>query len=116
MSLWCVRDAPAAPVVPLPSSVGGAPGMTALIAGTLLLDVALQSGQVAHQIRILTVRPDARSLLNATYLTCVFSAEASRRGRASPCAATPVGPAMSAILLIDAVAPGRRRGAGPAGH
>lgn len=44
----------------------------ALAAGLLLLDVAVQCGQVANQARIFALRPDARSRLNTGYMTCAF--------------------------------------------
>ncbi|MEU0003200.1 MFS transporter [Streptomyces sp. NPDC006314] len=53
-------------------ALGGAPGLAALVAGTLLLDIAMQSGTVANQARIYALRPDARSRLNTTYMTCAY--------------------------------------------
>ncbi|AEY92583.1 major facilitator superfamily permease [Streptomyces hygroscopicus subsp. jinggangensis 5008] len=125
MSLWCLLGALAAPVVLLPASAGGAAGMTALIAGMLVLDVALQSGQVANQTRIFSVRPDARSRLNTAYMTCVFLG-----GSLGSWAGVTLyrhfgwATALSAVLLVNAVALGRhvlhltygrRRRAGTAG-
>ncbi|MES9541936.1 MFS transporter [Actinomadura sp. NPDC000600] len=52
--------------------LGGAPGLVALGAGTLLLDVAMQSGMIANQARIFALRPDARSRINTAYMTCAF--------------------------------------------
>ena len=52
--------------------LGGAPGLVALGAGTLLLDVAMQSGMIANQARIFALRPDARSRVNTAYMTCAF--------------------------------------------
>jgi len=51
---------------------GGVPGLTALVVGTLLLDVAMQSGMVANQTRVYALRPDARSRLNTAYMTCSY--------------------------------------------
>ncbi|MET9799189.1 MFS transporter [Streptomyces sp. NPDC006368] len=51
---------------------GGAVGLAALVAGTLLLDVAMQSGMVANQVRIWALRPEARSRLNTAYMVCAF--------------------------------------------
>ncbi|MER5930889.1 MFS transporter [Streptomyces sp. NPDC002054] len=51
---------------------GGPAGLVALAAGTLLLDVAMQSGMVANQSRIYALRPDARSRLNTAYMTCAY--------------------------------------------
>ncbi|URN05200.1 MFS transporter [Actinomadura madurae] len=53
-------------------ALGGAAGLVALGAGTLLLDVAMQSGMVANQARIFALRPDARSRVNTAYMTCAF--------------------------------------------
>jgi predicted MFS family arabinose efflux permease len=52
--------------------LGGTPGLVALAAGTLLLDVAMQSGMVANQARIFALRAEARSRLNTAYMTCAF--------------------------------------------
>ncbi|WP_032916962.1 MFS transporter [Streptomyces rimosus] len=53
-------------------AVGGAPGLAALVLGTLLLDVAMQSGMVANQARVYALRPDARNRLNTAYMTCAY--------------------------------------------
>ncbi|MPZ85168.1 MAG: MFS transporter [Actinophytocola sp.] len=52
--------------------LGGAAGLTALVLGTLLLDVAMQSGMVANQVRIFALRPEVRSRLNTAYMTCAY--------------------------------------------
>ncbi|MFI1281724.1 MFS transporter [Streptomyces sp. NPDC020858] len=51
---------------------GGAAGLAALAAGTLLLDIAMQSGMVANQARVYALRPDARSRLNTAYMTGAY--------------------------------------------
>lgn len=51
---------------------GGPLALTALILGTLLLDVAMQAGMVANQARVFALRPDARSRLNTAYMTCAY--------------------------------------------
>ncbi|MDA5281667.1 MFS transporter [Streptomyces sp. Isolate_45] len=53
-------------------SGGGAAGLTALVAGTLLLDVAMQSGMIANQARVFALRPDAGARLNTAYMTCAY--------------------------------------------
>ncbi|MBI0311737.1 MFS transporter [Streptomyces javensis] len=53
-------------------ALGGTPGLAALTIGTLLLDVAMQSGMVANQARVYALRPDARSRLNTAYMTCAY--------------------------------------------
>lgn len=44
----------------------------ALTLGMLMLDVAMQCGQVANQARIFALRPEARARLNTAYMTCAF--------------------------------------------
>lgn len=54
------------------ATLGGAAGLAALVLGTLLLDVAMQSGMVANQVRNYGLRPEARSRLNTAYMTCAY--------------------------------------------
>ncbi|MFJ4776072.1 MFS transporter [Streptomyces sp. NPDC088762] len=56
----------------LAGGLGGAAGLAALTVGTLLLDIAMQSGMVANQARVYALRPDARSRLNTAYMTCAY--------------------------------------------
>jgi predicted MFS family arabinose efflux permease len=72
VNLVCLLGVLAAAAVPNAGARGGAAGLTALTAGTLLLDVAMQSGMVANQARIFALRPDARSRLNTAYMTCAY--------------------------------------------
>ncbi|MFI1366517.1 MFS transporter [Streptomyces griseochromogenes] len=53
-------------------STAGASGLVALVAGTLLLDVGMQSGMVANQVRIYGLGADVRSRLNTAYMTCAY--------------------------------------------
>ncbi|WP_078840533.1 MFS transporter [Streptomyces antioxidans] len=53
-------------------ALGGTAGLAALTVGTLLLDVAMQSGMVANQARVYALRPDARARLNTAYMTCAY--------------------------------------------
>jgi predicted MFS family arabinose efflux permease len=53
-------------------SLGGVLGLVGLMAGMLLLDISVQSSQVANQARILALVPEARSRLNSGYMTAVF--------------------------------------------
>ncbi|MFF5306466.1 MFS transporter [Streptomyces sp. NPDC013161] len=62
----------ASAAVLVPAYRGGATGLLALAAGMLLLDVAVQSGQVANQARIFALRPEARARINTAYMTCAF--------------------------------------------
>ncbi|MFJ9815224.1 hypothetical protein ACIRU3_08105 [Streptomyces sp. NPDC101151] len=54
-------------------SLGGTPGLVALVAGTLLLpDVGMQSRMVADQVRIYALGAEVRSRLNTAYMTCAY--------------------------------------------
>jgi predicted MFS family arabinose efflux permease len=53
--------------------IGGVAGLIVLAAGLLLMDTAVQSGQVANQARIFALRPDARGRINTAYMTCSFT-------------------------------------------
>jgi len=46
--------------------------LAGLIAGVILLDLAMQICHVSNQTRIYALVPDARSRLNMIYMTCVF--------------------------------------------
>jgi predicted MFS family arabinose efflux permease len=59
-------------VVLLTGQLGGWPGLVGLVVGMLLLDVGVQSSQVANQARVFALLPAARSRLNSAYMTCVF--------------------------------------------
>ncbi|MFB9877824.1 MFS transporter [Planobispora siamensis] len=72
VNLVCMLGAVAAALVLLPGGLGGAAGLTALVLGSLLLDVAMQSGMVANQVRIYALRPEIRSRLNTAYMTCAY--------------------------------------------
>ncbi|WP_306205258.1 MFS transporter [Actinoplanes sp. RD1] len=43
-----------------------------LVAGTLVLDVAMQSGMVANQVRVYAISDTARSRRNTAYMTCAY--------------------------------------------
>jgi predicted MFS family arabinose efflux permease len=51
----------------------GVIGLGGLMLGMLLLDVSVQSSQVANQARIFALVPGARSRLNSAYMTAVFA-------------------------------------------
>lgn len=72
VNLVCMIAAIASAAVLAVGSRGGALGLAALVLGTLLLDVAMQSGMVANQVRIFALRPEVRSRLNTAYMTCAF--------------------------------------------
>ncbi|MER5543918.1 MFS transporter [Streptomyces sp. CG4] len=52
--------------------LGGTPGLLSLVIGTLLLDVGMQSGMVANQVRVYALAADIRSRLNTAYMTCAY--------------------------------------------
>ncbi|WP_349239298.1 MFS transporter [Streptomyces sp. CC224B] len=54
------------------AGLGGVTGLVALAAGSLLLDVAMQTGMIANQVRIFALSDEARSRLNTAYMTCAF--------------------------------------------
>nr|WP_189173133.1 MFS transporter [Streptomyces lasiicapitis] len=68
----CVGAVAASAGVLALGGLGGAVGLTALALGTLLMDVAMQSGMVANQVRIFALSGEARSRLNTAYMTCAF--------------------------------------------
>lgn len=73
VNLVCFGGTIAAVPILLSGGHGGAAGLVALALGMLLLDVAMQCGQVANQARIFALRPEARSRLNTAYMTCAFT-------------------------------------------
>ena len=72
LNRYCFTIAVVAAAILLAASVGRATGLPVLIAGMLLLDTAVQSGQVANQARIFALAPEYRSRLNTAYMTCAF--------------------------------------------
>ncbi len=52
--------------------LGGVLGFAALVVGTLLLDVGMQSGMVANSVRIYGLDRDLFSRLNTAYMTCAY--------------------------------------------
>ncbi|WP_427917466.1 MFS transporter [Streptomyces sp. cg40] len=72
VSLLAMLGTIASAALLLPAAGGGTAGLLTLAAGMLLLDVAVQSGQVANQARIFALRPEARARINTAYMTCAF--------------------------------------------
>ncbi|MEU9034033.1 MFS transporter [Streptomyces sp. NPDC048352] len=72
VNLVTLAAVPVAAAVLAVGARGGGVGLGALTAGTLLLDVAMQSGTVANQSRVYALRPDARSRLNTAYMTSAY--------------------------------------------
>ncbi|MFG2603234.1 MFS transporter [Streptomyces sp. NPDC048514] len=73
VNLVCMLGVLVSAAILAAGSRGGAVGLAALTLGTLLLDVAMQSGMVANQARVYALRPDARSRLNTAYMTCAYA-------------------------------------------
>ncbi|WP_018656326.1 MFS transporter [Actinomadura flavalba] len=72
VTLVCLLGLLAAAAILAAGARGGTVGLVALTAGTLVLDVAMQSGTVANQSRVLALRADARGRLNTAYMTCSY--------------------------------------------
>nr|WP_236055196.1 MFS transporter [Streptomyces sabulosicollis] len=72
VNLVCMLGVLLSAVILAAGSLGGTAGLVALTVGTLLLDVAMQSGMVANQARVYALRPDARARLNTAYMTCAY--------------------------------------------
>ncbi|MFE9450852.1 MFS transporter [Streptomyces sp. NPDC006739] len=72
VNLVCFLGVLLSAAVLAPGSRGGAPGLAALAAGTLLLDIGMQCGMVANQVRIYALGAGVRSRLNTAYMTCAY--------------------------------------------
>ncbi|MEU6140432.1 MFS transporter [Streptomyces sp. NPDC047081] len=72
VNLVCFLVVGASALVLALGGLGGVSGLVALVVGTLLLDVGMQSGMVANQVRIYALAADARSRLNTAYMTCAY--------------------------------------------
>ncbi|MEU4196526.1 MFS transporter [Kribbella sp. NPDC026611] len=72
VNLVCMVAVIGAAALLITGSLGHAVGLIGLTAGMLVLDVAMQSGQVANQARIFALRSEVRSRLNTAYMTCAF--------------------------------------------
>ncbi|MFI1595965.1 MFS transporter [Streptomyces venezuelae] len=72
VNLVCMVAVLVAAAVLFAGGLGGAVGLAALAVGSLLLDVAMQSGTVANQVRIFALSDEARARLNTAYMTCAY--------------------------------------------
>lgn len=72
VTTWCTGGILAAALTLTAGVAGGAAGLAAVALGLLLLDLAVQTSQIANQARIFSLRPEARSRLNTAYMTCSF--------------------------------------------
>ncbi|WP_209445591.1 hypothetical protein [Streptomyces roseochromogenus] len=72
VTLWRLLQVIGSAGVPARGGIGGAAGLVAPAGGRVLLDVAVQGGQVADQARDFALRPDARARIDTAYMTCAF--------------------------------------------
>jgi predicted MFS family arabinose efflux permease len=72
VNLVCMLGVIVSALVLTAGGLGGTPGLVALVLGSLLLDVSMQSGMVANQVRNYALRPEARSRVNTAYMTCAY--------------------------------------------
>jgi predicted MFS family arabinose efflux permease len=72
VSLVCIIGLAISAVILLAGMLGGGLGVAGLVVGLLVLDVSVQSSQIANQSRVFALHPDARSRLNSVYMTSVF--------------------------------------------
>ncbi|GHI09890.1 hypothetical protein AQI88_15760 [Streptomyces cellostaticus] len=72
VSLWCLLGVAGPAGVLTLGGWGGAAGLVAPAGGMVLLDVAVQCGQVADQARNFALRPEVRARINTAYMTCAF--------------------------------------------
>jgi predicted MFS family arabinose efflux permease len=74
VNLVCLPAVIAAAALLALGSHGGTIGITSLVAGTLLLDVAMQSGMVANQVRIYALGTETAGRLKTAYMTGAYLA------------------------------------------
>jgi predicted MFS family arabinose efflux permease len=74
VNLICLPAVIAAAALLALGSRGGTIGITSLVAGTLLLDVAMQSGMVANQVRIYALGAEAAGRIKTAYMTGAYLA------------------------------------------
>jgi predicted MFS family arabinose efflux permease len=74
INLICLPAVIAAAALLALGSRGGTVGITCLVAGTLLLDVAMQSGMVANQVRIYALGTEAAGRIKTVYMTGAYLA------------------------------------------
>jgi predicted MFS family arabinose efflux permease len=72
VSTVCIPGVAASAAVLALGVLGGAAGIVGLAIGMLILDVAMQGGQVANQSRVFSIHPEMRGRLNTAYMACAF--------------------------------------------
>jgi MFS family permease len=85
--------------------LGAVGGVGWLVAGTLVLDVAMQSGMVANQLRIYAISDSARSRLNTAYMTCAYAGGVMGSWLGLRCYATFGWPGVCVLVGVLAVIP-----------
>jgi predicted MFS family arabinose efflux permease len=74
VNLICLLAVIAAAALLALGSRGGTVGIMSLVTGTLLLDVAMQSGMVANQVRIYALGTETAGRVKAAYMTGAYLA------------------------------------------
>lgn len=74
VNLVCLLAVIAAAALLALGSAGGTVGIVSLVAGTLLLDVAMQSGMVANQVRIYSLGTETAGRVKTAYMTGAYLA------------------------------------------
>jgi predicted MFS family arabinose efflux permease len=74
VNLVCLAALIAAAALLAVGSHGGRVGISCLVAGTLVLDVAMQSGMVANQVRIYALGTEAAGRIKTAYMTGAYLA------------------------------------------
>jgi predicted MFS family arabinose efflux permease len=74
VNLVCLLAVIAAAALLVLGSRGGTVGIAFLVAGTLLLDVAMQSGMVANQVRIYALGTETAGRVKTVYMTGAYLA------------------------------------------
>ena len=90
----------------LSAGLMAAGSLPVLVLGTLLLDMAMQSGMTANQVRIYALSSGARSRLNTAYMTCAYSGGAAGSWLGVHCYAAFGWGGVCALLAAVAAIPG----------
>ncbi|OKI21125.1 hypothetical protein A6A25_37005 [Saccharothrix sp. CB00851] len=72
VGLVCFTGAVASAAILVSGASAGVAGLVGLMVGLLVLDVSVQSNQVANQHRVFALDRARRSGLNSAYMTCTF--------------------------------------------
>ena len=72
VGLVCVGVIAVSAAVLVLGAAGGVVGLVALVVGTLLLDVGMQAGTIANQVRNYGLRPELRARLTTAFMTCSY--------------------------------------------